>query len=815
MADTSGVLARLQAALSVYDPTWDVGVGTATYKILEAVSQEIAYANNNSILQTYSYDINTKSGTELDAFCNLFGIYRQLGKRATGLVTFSIGSAATSIIDIPIGTQVAIPVGGSYTAAVYFATTAPAIINVGDFSQDVPVVAVLPGAFGNAPADTIITKISALMGVTSVNNNSAISGGSDPESDSALRGRWQSTVFSNTAGTYSKYILTASQDPNVTLANAFGQQNYFDENLQISGTLSNNTGTGGVQLNFVAYSGQTINNITYSGTTLVATSGIGTATTPGGLQASLNTMINNVYPSFVTNNGFTFLVSGTTTISNGSFTVGANMPLPYRLTMSGTTISGVTTSGGYTYYESVTSSNPDIGYPGTLSYNGTVSGYLFPQGNELVGSGLNTYSQITFANLTDYYYPTTPTTQLALTIGNSTNNQALFLGNTVEVISEYSPASSRSTAIASGNFVDVFINGTTSSSITEQMVFNPNFILSNGSSTNYLNTNNYILASGTLASSNTSTSGDIYVPLNQQPAINFPSQLSISSSGVADTVYLYNVATGSGLTYPIALNPYASTTFTATTSSGALIAGTTFLNVTNANSFLYPGMALASGAVVSGANYYISSTSTSGITLNTVLPVGASISGSVTGKAIVYPIYDNTNNQNSVLQSTGLVFDTSTPLTSWPALPTGNNISWLTYTHGYNSDVTTVESLTQQSRPLGVNTLVHQVNYVNLTINVNVVISTGYSQLTVESNIYNLLNAYFNNYTFLGTISFADINSQILSVGGISNCRTTSINVVALDGTTISTKTNDFMLASNQLPNLYNINFIIRGSSNF
>ena len=100
MADTTGVLARLQAALSVYDPTWDVSVGTATYKILEAVAQEIATANNNSVLQAYSYNINTKNGNQLDNFCNLFGVYRQLGKRASGLVTFSTGGTpATNILD--------------------------------------------------------------------------------------------------------------------------------------------------------------------------------------------------------------------------------------------------------------------------------------------------------------------------------------------------------------------------------------------------------------------------------------------------------------------------------------------------------------------------------------------------------------------------------------------------------------------------------------------------------------------------------------------------------------------------------------------
>ena len=814
MADTTGVLARLQAALAIYDPTWDVGVGSATYKILESVASEIALANNNSVLQTYSYDVNTKSGNQLDVFCNLFGVYRQLGKRASGMVTFSVdnsGSLATSILSIPVGTQVAIPVGGTYTSAVYFATTAPAIINIGQASQDVPVVATIPGIIGNAPAGTISTLITNLVGITSVTNYNAISGGLDPESDATFRARWQNTAFNNTTGTFAKYVLTALQDSNVTLANAIGTQSFYTEQLQINSNLSVSASGASQGIQFVAYSGQTINNVTYSGVTVVSGFTISGGTTPAAFASGLNNTISGIYPTLVINSGFVFTVSGSTNlgISGNNFTISANIPSPYRVVLSGGTVtSGILSVGNYSFYDYVISNNPDIGASGTQSYNPSFSGYLFPQGSELVGNNVNTYNQQTFVNNTDYIYPTNPTIQLKLTIANATANQSLFVGNSLQVVSEYNPASSRSLAITSGNFVDIFINGNTSSSTIEQVVFNPTFVLSGTSSTSYLNTNYYTLASGAIAATNTATSGDIYVPLNQQPAINFPAQISTASSGQADTLYLYNMQSGSGTTYPICINPYSNVTFT-----GTAISGSNFVSVTNASTIsgLVAGLALTSGSVTSGTTYFISSVSTSGITLNQ----GASNSGTATlsGRALVYPIYDNTLNQNSILQTTGLVFDSATAPAGWPTLPTG--ISWIQYQHNYNSDVVTVESLIQQSRPVGVNTLVHQAQYVPLIINAKIVFTNGYSQPDVMSQLSYQIAGYLQSLQYLGNISFANLATQFLGIPGVYNVKITSVQTTAIDGTILNNYTNDFVLASNQLPTLSNILYTIRGVSNF
>ena len=837
MADTTGVLARLQAALSIYDPTWDVSPGSATYKILESVAQEIAIANNNSTLQTYSYDVNTKFGAELDAFTNLFGVYRQIGKRASGLVTFSTGgTAATAILDIPVGTQVAVPISTGYVSAVYFSTTAPAIIGIGDTSTDVPVVATIPGIVGNVPANAITSMVSAVVGVASVNNANAMTGGIDPEPDVALRTRWQNTAFNNTTGTYGKYNLTALQNPNVTYANSIGPETFYSEQLQINSILGATASGGIATLNLVAYNGMTVNNITYTSGTTVTGMTISGTTTPAFLQTTLNTMISGAYPSIVINSGFAYTVSGNNNILNlgatGTFTIGTNLPSPYRLLMVGSggtaTNSGITSSGNYYFYDYVTSNNPDIGVSGTLSYNdgNTVSGSptfpgqyafngeLYPQGNELVGNNINSWNQTVYSNNTDYYYPSgTLTPPLTLNIINGTNNVNLFNGNTLQVISEYIPASSRITSVISGNCVDIFTNGTTAAIAQSQSVFNTSFTLSSGNSANYLNTNYYILASGTIASQNTSTSGDIYVPLDFQPVINFPSQLSTATSGVADTVFVFNPTTGSGVTYPIALNRYPYISFNGTVSSGSATSGTNFVNVANANTFLYPGLALANNnLIVSGSQYYISSVSSSGITLNkNVTSSGTNVA--LSGKALVYPIYDNSIYQNSVFDTTGLAFVPGAGPSGWPTLQNTNG--YVSYKYNYNNDTVIVENLVQQSRPIGVNTLVHTASFIPLTINATIVAVNGYSLSTIEANIYNQINALFNKYSYLGTISFANLNTNILNVPGVSNSRVTSVSTVSYDGTVLNTFTKDFNLASNQLPQLTSINFTIRGANNF
>ena len=83
-------------------------------------------------------------------------------------------------------------------------------------------------------------------------------------------------------------------------------------------------------------------------------------------------------------------------------------------------------------------------------------------------------------------------------------------------------------------------------------------------------------------------------------------------------------------------------------------------------------------------------------------------------------------------------------------------------------------------------------------------------------SIYNAINAFFAQYNYLGTVSFAGLTTQILSVVGVANAKVTGVNTMSIDGSTVlNTKTNDFILASNQLPLLNNIIYTVTGASNF
>jgi len=147
MADNTTILNRLISALTSQDPSWDVSVGTAEYKILEAVANELAIAANNNTLQNYSFDVNTKSGNDLDAFCALFGIYRNYGKRATGTATFSTSTngIATGVLTIASGST------GTFTAAYNGVTSATVSANSSTLNSDIQ-----NALAGITPAGTVV-----------------------------------------------------------------------------------------------------------------------------------------------------------------------------------------------------------------------------------------------------------------------------------------------------------------------------------------------------------------------------------------------------------------------------------------------------------------------------------------------------------------------------------------------------------------------------------------------------------------------------------------------------------------------------------
>lgn len=227
------IVARMRQALALSDPDVDTTIGSPVRKILDAVGEVIAEAGVDAYLLDYQYDIDAKQGSDLDDFVRLFGFTRFPAKRAVGSVTFERSTAATEEILIPLGTQLST----EGAAPIVVQTTTPALMVIGDTAITVPVQAVVGGAQGNVPANSIRRRLTEFEGVTSFTNTVALSGGADPETDEQLRDRFKRTVFRGMAGTEHMFLGIALDDESVTQANVLGASKKYRETIQtVSGT---------------------------------------------------------------------------------------------------------------------------------------------------------------------------------------------------------------------------------------------------------------------------------------------------------------------------------------------------------------------------------------------------------------------------------------------------------------------------------------------------------------------------------------------------------------------------------------------------
>lgn len=224
------IASQIIANLLISDPDLDTSVGTTTRKIIDAVSEQIAEAYIDNQVISYQYDIDAKSGADLDSFVMLFGMARLPAKRASGTVTFLRSSNLSQQVAIPLGTTVSTP----DSTPIVVQTVSSALMDVGVSSVDVAAQAVTPGSVGNVGANAL--TVGTVAGVDSETNLSAFSGGTDQESDTQLRARWKSTVFRSLAGTQQMYQGIATDDPDCYQANVIGSTKTWKEQIQVTGS---------------------------------------------------------------------------------------------------------------------------------------------------------------------------------------------------------------------------------------------------------------------------------------------------------------------------------------------------------------------------------------------------------------------------------------------------------------------------------------------------------------------------------------------------------------------------------------------------
>jgi uncharacterized phage protein gp47/JayE len=223
------VSAQILSNLRLTDPELDTSVGTPARKIIDAVAYSISQAYvDNHILQ-YQYDIDSKSGGDLDQFTQLFGITRLTAKRSNGSVLFARSGEPDITISIPANATLS-----SNTDPIQiFQTITSGLLSPGETTVSIPVECLESGVSGNVAASTIVNITSPLTGISSVTNIAPTTGGTAAESDSELRARWKATVFRSMAGTEDMYRGIALADANVTSATVLGSSKRYREKVQI------------------------------------------------------------------------------------------------------------------------------------------------------------------------------------------------------------------------------------------------------------------------------------------------------------------------------------------------------------------------------------------------------------------------------------------------------------------------------------------------------------------------------------------------------------------------------------------------------
>lgn len=249
MATQDQIAQSMIEQLRALDPSISAELGTPERRIIDTVALAIADAQVDLNLINGAWDIDAKVGTDLDSMLNILGFGRQQGTRATGYITFSRDTATTVPIVIKSGTTVFTPNGGDGGVSVLFRTTTTVTMGVGQTKIIAPIEAVQSGTIGNVAANTITESVgSPIYGISTVNNDYAITGGTEIESDSELKARFTTAgPFRNLAGTNDQFMSLALGTKSKK-AIVIGPISKYNEYIQVP-TLSDadSGGNGGLE----------------------------------------------------------------------------------------------------------------------------------------------------------------------------------------------------------------------------------------------------------------------------------------------------------------------------------------------------------------------------------------------------------------------------------------------------------------------------------------------------------------------------------------------------------------------------------------
>lgn len=227
---------QMVAQIRLLKPTISAEVGTPERLIFDTVSGAIAENSIDLVGLQEALNIDSKFGSNLTNFLSMFGFERQKATLASGFVKFKRNTPATVNIVIPSGVILKSHISTATDGVLpEFITTSTVTLHVGESETGfVPIQAKTPGSIGNVPAEAItIMSFAPVLGITSVTNPAATTGGTDIEDDNSLKTRFKNTVFRNLAGTEDQFLALCVATAFSTKANVIGPVSKYQEYIQV------------------------------------------------------------------------------------------------------------------------------------------------------------------------------------------------------------------------------------------------------------------------------------------------------------------------------------------------------------------------------------------------------------------------------------------------------------------------------------------------------------------------------------------------------------------------------------------------------
>jgi uncharacterized phage protein gp47/JayE len=244
----------------------DLSIGSVLRALLEACAS-VALWMQWLILQVLTMTrAATSVGPDLDTWMADFSLTRLPGAAATGIVIFSRytpGIATT----VPVGAVVQTS-DGSQNFTVMASPGYPNWNGANGYtlaasapSVSAPVQAVSVGSGGNIQVGTIAILATAIPAVDTVSNTQAFSGGSDAETDAALRARFQLYINSRSLATTGAVLFAIASVPRAVRYVVFENQDAAGDSIPGNFAVTVDDGTGYPTAQLLSEVQAAINNV--------------------------------------------------------------------------------------------------------------------------------------------------------------------------------------------------------------------------------------------------------------------------------------------------------------------------------------------------------------------------------------------------------------------------------------------------------------------------------------------------------------------------------------------------------------------------